>query len=89
MSKLKADFKKVQAETIHKNIVSRGVYYNCRTDREFGAKLNMSPNTFRNRRQNPKKWTVEEMAMVCEVFHCSFDWLVKDHTREDKDISKN
>ena len=85
MPKLKPSPIDKQTEIVHMNIVSRGVLFGCKTDREFGAKLNIDPGSFRNRRNNPRLWRLDELTKVCMVFKCSMQWLVTDHSGEIKE----
>lgn len=85
MPKLKPSPIKAQAEIIHRNIVSRGAYFNCFTDREFAKRLCMSAATFCNRRANPLSWRMDELIRVSITFKCSLGWLVADHSGELKE----
>lgn len=86
MPKLKPTLIRAQADIIHRNIVSRGAYFNCFTDKEFGQRLGMSATTFCNRRANPTGWRVDELIKVSITFKCSLGWLVQDHSNELKEV---
>ena len=82
MPKLQLSPSRAQAEIVHKNIVSRGAYFGCRTDRDFGKRLAINATSFGNRRANPQLWRLDELIRATVVFKCTLAWLVTDHGGE-------
>ena len=88
MPKLKPSPIKAQADIVHRNIVSRGAYFGCFTDKEFGARLGIAASTFCTRRANPSGWHLDELIKVTIAFKCTLKWLMEDHSAELKEVSQ-
>jgi hypothetical protein len=82
MPKLKQTAAAALADTVRRNIRSRCAEFDCQTDREVGKKLNIPPSTYALRRNNPKNWTVEQLANVAVALKCTPQWLLTDHSGE-------
>ena len=83
MPKLRKSPIQAQMEMVTANVLSRGAYFGCRNDEDYANRLGIGKTTFRDRRIKPRTWRLEELVRAADVFKCSLEWLVSDHTRQE------
>lgn len=81
----------VDAMTRHitQNVKSRACALGIETDKDICKKIGMNPSTFRNRKENPRTWSAEELAFAAIALKCTLPWLVTDHAGKIKNTEED
>ncbi len=80
MPKVKLSTVETGVNIMRANIEARCALLGLRTDERIAKKLCMPKSSYSDRRNNPHRWTLEQLLRVCEILKVTPQWLFTDHS---------
>ncbi|MBE6902293.1 MAG: hypothetical protein E7478_07440 [Ruminococcaceae bacterium] len=78
------------AEIVHRNIESRAcTLFGVNTVKDISARIGIPRETFRQKKLNPRAWTLEQLCMAAQSLKVPLSWLMTDHSGEIKEVTSD